>query len=60
MFMMKSKIQSLFVMALGVTVFTVSAPGAQTCPDPVAADFRVDTLAWNNTSDLYGGTETGN
>jgi cytochrome c len=45
--------------ALSVCMIQLSF--TQICPDPVAADFRVVTLANNATQDLFGsGAETGN
>lgn len=37
-------------------VCALQASFAQTCPDPVTADFRVDTLANNATGDLFEGS----
>jgi cytochrome c len=56
----KHSLQAGLVIALAASAFLPGNAQAQTCADPVAADFRVDTLAYNNTGDLYGGTESGN
>jgi cytochrome c len=51
-----SRFPSLYPISLAVALsLTVAVPSlrAQTCADPVANDFRVDTLANNATGDLF-------
>lgn len=61
----KNFLQASLVAALAITAFLPGSARAQSCPDPVAADFRVDTLAYNTSGDLYenssaNGGESGN
>lgn len=46
--------------ALGAASFALlcANPARSQCPDPVASDFRVDTLANNATGDLYEGSSS--
>jgi len=48
-------------LALAAALAATLAPSAhaQSCAMPTASDFRIDTLANNATSDLFGGVETG-
>jgi glucose/arabinose dehydrogenase len=40
-----------------LSVCAIQISFAQSCPDPVAADFRIDTLANNATGDLFEGSD---
>jgi cytochrome c len=57
--MLRFKIScAAFFAALSLIGVLPQTSSAQTCPDPTAADFAVDTLANNATGDLYEGSAT--
>ncbi len=58
MFTIKTFSQASGLAAFALAALLPNTTQAQTCADPVAADFRVDTLAYNATGDLYEGSST--
>jgi cytochrome c len=55
----KTSLQAGLVIALAATALLPGSAQAQTCPDPVAADFRVDTLSYNDTATFAHVAATG-
>jgi cytochrome c len=59
MFTIKNLSQAGLVMTIAAAAFMPASVQAQTCADPVAADFRVDTLLFNDTASLAHVAATG-